>query len=210
MKGIFSLIIILAFTVTFVQSQKTTPEQSKILTEKTPKEALIVINFLDLPGKKNLKSKWEFSYQLRIIDGKSSVEATKAGRLSSMTIEGDKLGDLIDKGSFSKINLSQSKNRQVFLKIPLDEKTREKLKNNENLRQDFLFYGSALVYDGKLKKNIVVPLSWVWNYEIYADAKFGMEFKIQETEGEDDYSYSTGTFTPKKLPKGYYTTSTKQ
>lgn len=210
MKRIFSLIVILAFTVVFVQPQNITPKPSKISSKKIPKEVVIVVKFLDLPGKKNPKSKWEVSYELRIIDTKSSYEATIAGKLKSMEISGEKVGDLIKKGSFKKENLFQTANREFILKIPLDEKMQEKLKNSESLQQEFLFYGSALVYDGKLKKNIIVPLSWVWRYEIYPDAKFGMEFKVQESEEENGYSYSTNTFLPEKLPKGYFTTSAPQ
>jgi len=171
------------------------------------KEATIVLNFLDLPGRANEKSSWEVSYELRIIDRKSSIEAAKAGKLKQMSIQEEKVGDFIAKGSFRKENISQATNRKVVLKIPLDEKIREKLKNAQKLRQSFLFYGLAIVFDGKLKKNIFVPLSWVWQYEVYPDAKFGMDFKIEQDTSEGGYSYSRTTFLPEKLPKGYFVTS---
>lgn len=199
------ILIALVFTATamFAQAQKPTPKTSELSTDKTPKEATVFIELLDLPGIKDTNSKWEMSYELRVIDRKSSFEAIQSGKLKFMEIDGEKVGDIIAKGSFKKQNLSQAANRKVSLTIPFDENIREKLKNQSKTPRQFLFYASALVFDGKLKKNIVVPLSWVWNYEFYPDAKFGMNFKVEEDTTEGGYAYSTNTFLPEKLPKGY-------
>jgi hypothetical protein len=206
-KGICILLTLLCLLSSAVYSQKRRLQIIKKAAAVTvPKEATIVVNFLDLPGKENEKSSWEVSYELRIIDEKSYLEAVKMGKLKQMSLDEEKSGDFIAKSSFRKINLSQAGNRQVILKIPFDEKMQEKLKATQKLKQVFLFYSSAIVFDGKLKKNIIIPLSWIWRYEIYPDAKFGMELKIEENTSEDGYSYSRKTFLPEKLPKGYFVT----
>ncbi|MGI8668226.1 MAG: hypothetical protein ACR2J3_00065 [Aridibacter sp.] len=214
MKKIYILFTLfwLCSSVAHSQERRTEITKKDVVAE-VPKEATIVINFLGLPGKDNLKSNWEVSYELRIIDRKSETEAVKAGRLKYMSSEEEKIGDFILKNSFRKTNLSQTENRQVVLKIPLDEKIRAKLKNAQELKQTFLFYGSALVFDAKLKKNIIIPLSWIWRYELYPEANFGMEFKIEENSGDSDYTYMRNTFVPEKLPEAYFTIgspSTKQ
>jgi hypothetical protein len=205
MREIYILSILLCFFSAGVYSQEQRPETTrKTAVVKTPQEATIVVDFLDLPGRENEKSSWEVSYELRIIDEKSFVEAANAGKLKQMAIDEEKSGDFIAKNSFKKMNLSQAENRQVILKIPLDEKTRGKLKSAQKLGQVFLFYSSALIFDGRLKKNIIIPLSWIWRYEVYPDARFGMELKIEESMSDDGYSYSRKTFLPEKLPKGYF------
>lgn len=203
MKKICAFAVLLGLFSLCVYSQKRSRTIiKKNVPVKVSKDATIIINFLDLPGVENDKSSWEVAYELRIIDGNSLVNATKTEKLKEMSIEEEKVGDFIGKGSFRKENLSQIVNRRVVLQIPFDEKIQEKLKNVGNLRQEFLFYGSAIVFDGKLKKNIIVPLGWVWRYEIYPDAKFGMEFSVETNE--NGYSYSRKTFLPDKLPKGYF------
>lgn len=205
MKRVYILLILLCLLSYAVFSQTHRSKMTGDITLEVPKEALIVINFLDLPGKENIKSSWEVSYELRMVNAALFDEAGKSGKFKDMLMEEEKVGNLVDKGSFRKINLSQTENRQVVLKIPFDEKIREQLKNAQKLKQVFLFYGSTIVFDAKLKKNIIIPLSWVWVYEIYPDAKFGMEFKIEENSGESGYSYFRSTFVPEKLPKGYFT-----
>ncbi len=204
MKKIYILLILtcLPFSAVFSQTYRSKTKGDHSLS--VPKEAVIVIDFLDLPGKENTKSSWEVSYELRMIDAKLLFEAGKSGKLKEMSLEEEKVGDFISKSSFRKVNLSQTENRQVVLKIPFDEKIREKLRNAQKLKQAFLFYGSAIVFDAKLKKNIIISLSWIWAYEIYPDAIFGMEFKVEENSGESGYSYSRTTSVPEKLPKGYF------
>ncbi|CAN5772837.1 hypothetical protein BH20ACI4_BH20ACI4_19740 [soil metagenome] len=206
MKKICGLLVLLHFLTAVASSQTRPPETNKTTVTETPQEATVVVNLLDLPGRNNEKSSWEFSYELRIIDQKLFSEAAKNGKLKQMAIDEEKSGDLIGKNSFRKENLSQPENRRVVLKMPLDNATREKLKAAQKLKHIFLFYGTALVFDGKLKKNIVVPLSWIWRSEVYPDAKFGIEFKIEESSSDEGYSYSRTTAVPEKLPKNFYVT----
>lgn len=199
MRKVFILSILLGIFSVAAYSQKnpvSTTENSAHFN--ISKEATIAINFLNLPGKENAKSTWEVSYELRIIDGKSHFEASKSGKLKQMSIENEKIGELILKGAFKKTNLSKQKNRQEILTIAFDEQIQAKLRDTQKLKQTFLFYCSAIIYDGKLKKNIIIPLGWIWRYENYPDAKFGMEFSIEESSGESGYSYNRKTFVPEK------------
>jgi hypothetical protein len=167
------------------------------------KAATLKITLLDLPGVNLEKSKWELAYELRIASEKELFDAMTNGRLN---LDADKkLGELVAKSSFTKNALSKKENREAFLTVPLDAKIQEKLatelellnksaaapnKNTpEALRerqlktQNFLMYANILVYDAKLKKNIVVPFHWVLPFARFAHfpgANFQMTFQIKE------------------------------
>lgn len=206
MKKICGLLV-LFYSLTFVAfPQAQPPETKKTTVTQTPTEAVIAINLLDLPGKNDKKSSWEFSGELRIIDKKSFLEAAKNGKLKQMAIDEEKSGELIGKSSFKKENLSAPENRRVVLNIPFDDANRKKLSASEASKPVFLFYGTTLVYDAKLKKNIVIPLDWIWYFEVYPDAKFGMDFIVKESAGDEGYSYSRNTFVPEILPEGFFAT----
>lgn len=173
--------------------------------EAAPKAAIVKISLLDLPGVKDEKSKWEFSYQLRLITEKEMNEAARTGKLKQMDDE-EKLGVLVGQGNFTKNALSKNENREVTLNIPLteeiqarlkkqpknraklsasapDEKTIESIKNSQSEAQVFLLYASALVYDAKLKKNLLIPMSWIMPFYRHPDANFAMVFEIAEDGG---------------------------
>lgn len=200
MKKTSVLLILLCLFSLSVYAQKTEPTKEAAVL-KTPAEATIEINFLSLPGKADSKSTWQLSYELRII---SQTEYSKTDKLKNMSLSGEKVGELIFKDSFKKENLSKDANREAVLKIPLSKEIQEKLQKQTETPQVFLFYCSAVIFDAKLKKNIIVPLNWIWLYKIYPDANFGMEFQIVEEATESGYSYSKKTFVPEKLPQGYY------
>lgn len=167
-----------------------------------PKIATVTYKLLDMPGINNEKSKWEISFELRIISEKEQYEAIKAGKLKRMQDE-EKIGILISKGSFTRNNLSEVKNREISFITPISDEIQEKLrnepKNRINLgkveltdevikksREDeakaniFLIYANLLVYDAKLRKTTITPLSRVMSYTRYPDAIFGMQFNITE------------------------------
>lgn len=210
--GLLILLNVLAFVV-FSQSQmrkvKPTNAARKVkptVVTRMPSEATVVVDLLDLPGKNDEKSNWEFTYELRIIDQESFNEAAKQGKLKQMAIDDEKSGNLIGKNFFKKENLAAPENRRVVLRIPFNEASLKKLNTTQSSKPVYLFYGTALVFDAKLKKNIFVPLSWIWRSEVYPDAKFGMEFSIEESKGDDGYSYSRRTLVPEKLPKDFFET----
>lgn len=170
-----------------------------------PKAATIKITLLDLPGGNLEKSKWEVAYELRIFNEKEFYEAVKSGKLKQMDTE-EKLGVLIGKGNFTKNALSKNENREVVLTVPLDEEIQAKLKNqpqnrinlskvtvtdeiikkskeDETKAQVFLMYANALVYDAKLKKTTIIPLSWILPFRRHPDANFEMTLRVEENGG---------------------------
>lgn len=169
------------------------------------KNATIKVTFLDLPGVNLEKSKWEFAFELRIANQKELSDASVNGRLN--LDDSSKLGEFVAKDSFVKNILSKEENRQVRVTIPLDRQTQDKLAadiENQNQfeklaaqdkitpessaerrvkTQNFLMYGNILIYDAKLKKNIILPFNWVLPYTRFAHlpgANFEMTFEIKE------------------------------
>lgn len=222
-KFYIGLFLILFFALNnFAQVKK---EESNAALEN----AKIKITLLDLPGVNLEKSKWEFAYELRITTRKEISDAMTNGRLY---LDADKkLGEFVAKDSFTKNNLSKKENREVILTIPLDKKIQEKLANdleslvkfenlvvqNKNNResltewqmksQDFVLYANILVYDAKLKKNIIVPFNWLLSYSRFAHlpgANFEMTFEINESG-----DVAKGVVLPEKL-KNSKTTIIKQ
>lgn len=191
-----------------------------------PKSTTIKINLLDLPGIKNEKSSWEISYELRILDEESNYYAVKAGKFKADSTE--KVGEIIGKGNFTKKELWNKKNLEITQVIPFDEATQEKLRNQpknpinlatavldektvklakeqERSSQIFLFYGTAIIYDANLKKNIIIPLTWTYRFATYPDAKFEMTLKINP-----DGTYSAKRVLPQNFQNSIITTTTKQ
>ncbi|CAN5671073.1 hypothetical protein BH24ACI2_BH24ACI2_02310 [soil metagenome] len=219
--AVFLIILFFAFS-NFSQIKK---EESKNALEN----ATIKINFLDLPGVNLEKSKWEVAYELRIITEKELFEAMTKG---SLKLDADKkIGEFVAKDSFTKNTLSKKENREVILTISLDKETQEKLagdleslvkfdnavaqnKNtSESLSerrmkmQSFLIYATILVYDAKLKKNIIVPFNWVLPYTRFSHlpgANFEMTFEIKENG-----DYARSMVLPEKA-KTSMTITTKQ
>ena len=194
-----SLTILLLALNIFSQVKK---EESKNALEN----ATIKITLLNLPGVNLEKSKWEMSYELRITNRKQVSDATTNGRLEDLNAI-PKLGEFVAKNSFTKNDLSKKENREAAFTIPLDKKMQERLagdlenqvKFDELAAQDkitpelsaerqmktqyFVMYGNILVYDAKLKKNIVVPFDWIMPFTRFSHlpgANFEMSFEIKE------------------------------
>lgn len=201
------LLVIFVFTTnSFLQIRK----NDSIIA---PQTAVVKFSLLDLPGLQNAESKWEVSYELRIISEKEKYEAIKSGKLKQMESE-EKIGILIDKGSFTKKDLLDKENRQSSVTILLSEEIRERLRNQPQNRinpaasnydeasikkmkedeakaQVFLLYANAIVYDGKLKKNVVAPLSRIISFTQCPDASFEMTLKLN-----NDGFYSSNLILP--------------
>ncbi len=202
----------------------------KVESNAALENATIKITLLDLPGVNLEKSKWEFAYELRFTNRKEISDATTNGRLEDLNAI-PKLGEFIVKDSFTKNNLSKKENREVVLTIPLNKKIQEKLADdlesltksenpvaqNKNTRESlterqmktqyFVMYANILVYDAKLKKNIIVPFDWLLPYSRFAHlpgANFEMTFEVKE--GGD---FAKSVVLPEKL-KNSKTTIIKQ
>ncbi len=194
------IVFLLSLLLTIDGFSQIKREESKIALEA----ATIKITLLDLPGINDEKSKWEVSYELRIANQKELDDATVNNRL--FLDSNHKLGEFIAKSSFIKSGLSKKENREVILTVPLDEKIQKKLAdeleslNKPNIAalnkntpeslserrmktQVFVMYANALIYDAKLKKNIIVPFDWVLPFTRFTrlpDASFEMTLQIKE------------------------------
>ncbi len=167
------------------------------------KDATVKFFLSDLPGKNLEKSKWDVTFELRVLSRKEMYDASKLGLLKRMQDE-QRLGVLVGKGSVSKSLLSSVKNREAVFVSEMSLELQERLKKepteevilseaviseetisrsrlNETKSQIFLLYASALVYDAKLKKNIIVPLNRVLPFARHRNAKFEMNIVISET-----------------------------
>ena len=194
-----TLITLLFALNNFSQIKKEEPKN-------TLENATIKITFLNLPGVNLEKSKWEMSYELRIATEKQLLDAMTNGRIEDLNAI-PKLGDFVNKGSFTKNDLSKDVNREVVLTIPLDKMIQERLAGdlvnqsefeklvaqNKNTRessaerqmkaQKFVLYANILVYDAKLKKNIIVPFNWLFPFTRFSHlpgANFETIFEIKE------------------------------
>ncbi len=193
----FISLLILAFALNnFSQVRKEN-------TNSSLENAKIKITLLDLPGTNLEKSKWELAYEIRIITDKELFAAMTNGKLD---LDADhKIGEFVAKNSIVKTSLANKENREVILTIPLDQKIRAKLVADlENLTQfnavkdkvtpellsarqmktqSFIMYGNILVYDAKLKKNIIVSFDWVLPFTRFSHlpgVNFEMTFEIKE------------------------------
>lgn len=204
MKNFYTVfLIILIFALNnFAQVKK---EESNAALEN----AKIKITLLDLPGVNLGKSKWEMGYELRIANEKQLFDAMTNGRIEDLNAI-PKLGEFINKGSFTKNDLSNKENREAVLTIPLDKKiqemlageleslvkfndlvaqnknTRESLMERQMKTQNFVMYANILVYDAKLKKNIIIPFNWIMPFTRFSHlpgANFEMTFEIKEDGG---------------------------
>lgn len=220
-------ILCVVFLSTFFLTFDAFPQVEKAESTAALKAATIKITLLDLPGANLEKSKWELAYELRIASEKELFDAMTNGRLD---LNADKkLGEFVAKSSFTKNALSKKENREAFLTVPLNAKIQEKLASelemlgksaapNKNAAetplperrlktQNFLIYANILVYDAKLKKDIVVPFDWVLPFARFAHfpgANFQMTFQITE-KGE----YARSMMLPEKSKKSL-TITTKQ
>ena len=118
------------------------------------------------------------------------------------------MGELVYKNSFSRKSLAAAQNRMVDFEIPLGEEIRKRLENEPKIRIDlsqvtitdeiikrskedeagaqvFLLYGSALVYDAKLKKTTIIPMNRVLRFRDYPSLNFSMSIKVEA----DGYSF---------------------
>jgi len=61
-----------------------------------------------------------------------------------------------------------------------------KLSHEQELKaQSFLFYSVISVYDAKLKKTLTIPVTRIWDFANFAEARFEVKIEIN-----DDGSFS--------------------
>lgn len=185
------------------------------ISKDVPKTATVEIVLLAAPGIDEEESRWETNYELRIANQLTLWEAWKQRQLNGGS-EQRRLGELIKQGTV-KQTLRTPENRHIVLQIPLSSEIRERLRaqpreplkitpgkitaediklsrEQEIKSQHFMFYSVVSVYDGKLKKNVLISASRTWNFAEYRDNKFKITLEIHE-----DGSYSTKSSLPTKI-----------
>ena len=168
---------------------------------EVPRSATVEILLLKAPGLNVAGSKWEVAYEFRITNETSLWTEREKFKGKSK----ERVGDLLKQATV-KNSLESPQGQKLVLEIPFTAETLERLRNQakdrlnitpttpENVKlineqelksQVFLFYAVVSIYDARLKKTLTIPVSCVWDFMNFPEARF--EVKI-EIVGEDVYS----------------------
>jgi hypothetical protein len=167
------------------------------VSPKVPRAATVTIRLLKAPGLNLPGSKWELAYELRMLPESSLWQ--ERGKLKEGSTE--RAGDLIKKASLAK-SLASLTGQTLLLEIPFDVPTLEKLKNQPEDRlapgqdaksQIFVFYSVISVHDGRLKKTLTIPVTRIWDFANFPDARFEVNIEINDNEGVNVRSSSRQT-----------------
>ncbi len=163
-----------------------------------PRLATVEILLLKAPGLKVTGSKWEVAYEFRITNEATLWTEREKFRDASK----ERVGDLL-KQATAKSSLESMRGQKLLLEIPFTAETLERLRNQptsrikltaatmtpENVKlsqeqelksQAFLFYSVVSVYDARLKKTLTIPVSRVWDFANFAEARFEVKIEIND------------------------------
>jgi hypothetical protein len=166
-------------------------------SQKVPRSATVTVRLLKAPGLNLPGSKWEIAYELRIL-AESRLFRERA-RLNDGSTE--HAGDLIKKAMLAK-SLASSIGQALLLEIPFDAPTLDKLKKQPVDRlapgedakaQTFVFYSVISVHDARLKKTLTIPVSRVWDFANFPEARFEINLEINDDESYNVRSSSRKT-----------------
>jgi hypothetical protein len=168
-----------------------------------PTAATVEVVLLTAPGIDDAGSKWEIAYELRIINEAANEAAYfEARKLGKPKV---RVGELIKEADVRK-PLGSPENHKFVIEIPFSPEIQARLRNQprEHLKtapgpitsegykaskeqdtrfQIFNFYSVINVYDARLKKNILIPVTQGWDFARYPDARFGFKIEIN-SDGE--------------------------
>jgi hypothetical protein len=162
--------------------------------QKVPGAARVTVRLLKAPGLNFPGSRWEISYEFRILPESSLWSERKKLNESST----ERAGDLIKKATLAK-SLVNSIGQTLLLEIPFDALTLDKLKNQpadrlapgqDTKAQTFVFYSVISVHDAKLKKTLTIPVSRIWDFANFPEARFEINIEISDDERIDVRSSS--------------------
>ena len=165
--------------------------------QRMPRSATVALHLLKAPGLGLQGSKWEISYEFRIIPESSLWNEREKIKDGST----ERAGDLIKQATVTK-SLSSSAGQNVILDVPFTSEILNRLKNQPEDRrapgadtksQVFLFYAIILVRDAKLKKTLTIPVTRVWDYANFPDAVFEVNVEINKDESFSVKSSSIGS-----------------
>ena len=160
--------------------------------QRVPTGATVALRLLKAPGLSLPGSKWEVTYEFRMLPESnlwSEREKLKEGSTQ-------RAGDLIKKATLAK-SLGSTRGQTLLLEIPFPASTVDKLKNQPKDRlapgqdvksQIFLFYSIISVHDARLKKTLTIPVTRIWDFANFLDARFEIRIEIN-----DDGSYTVNS-----------------
>jgi hypothetical protein len=182
-------------------------KSGQLPAREVPKAAIVEIVLLKAPGIDDKGSRWEIAYEFRVTNEAANEAAFFEARRQGKP-EG-RVGELIKDADVSK-PLRSPENHKFVFEIPLSAEIQERLRNQpkdvkappgtrtaeiEKLQREqaikcqiFKFYSVINIYDARLNKNILIPITQSWDFSNYPDARFG--FKI-EIKSDGAYSWKT-------------------
>ena len=162
--------------------------------QKVPRSATVTLRLLKAPGLNLPGSTWEIAYELRMLpESRLFQERAKLNESST-----EHAGDLIKKAMLVR-SLESSTGQTLLLEVPFDAPTLDKLKNQPADRlapgadanaQTFVFYSVISVHDARLRKTLTIPVSRVWDFANFPEARFEINIEISEDERIDVRSAS--------------------
>jgi hypothetical protein len=162
--------------------------------QNVPRSATVTLRLLKAPGLNLPGSKWEIAYELRMLpESRLFQERAKLNESST-----EHAGDLIKKATLAK-SLASSIGQTLLLEIPFDAPTLGKLKNQPADRlapgqdaksQTFVFYSVISIHDARLKKTLTIPVSRIWDFANFPEARFEINIEISDDERIDVRSSS--------------------
>jgi hypothetical protein len=168
-------------------------------SQEVPKAATVEVVLLSAPGINDEGSQWEIAYEFRITNEAALWEAHKQEKSQGVEV---RVGELIREADVKK-NVRSPENHKFVFQIPFSPEIQERLRNQpkegvkstpgpitpETIKlqreremkvQVFQFYSVINIYDAKLRKNIVIPVSQSWDFANYRDARFGFKVEIND------------------------------
>lgn len=164
--------------------------------QSVPESATVAVHLLKAPGLNLSGSKWEISYEFRIIP-ESNLWSERAKLKEGST---ERAGELIKQATITR-SLSSSAGQNVILDIPFTTQILNKLRNQPKDRrapgadaksQIFIFYAVIIVRDVKLKKTLTIPVTRVWDYANFPGAIFEVNVEVNNDESFSVKSSSIG------------------
>jgi hypothetical protein len=162
--------------------------------QKVPRSATVAVHLLKAPGLNLSGSRWEIAYELRMLpESRLFQERAKLNESST-----EHAGDLIKKATLAK-SLASSTGQTLLLNVPFDAPTLDKLNNQPVDRlapgadvnaQTFVFYSIISVHDARLKKTLTIPVSRIWPFAVFPDARVEINIEISDDERIDVRSSS--------------------
>jgi len=172
-----------------------------------PRSALVTVKLLKAPGLNLPASKWEISYDFRLMS-ESRLWAERSKLNESST---EHAGDLIKQATEGK-SLATPAGQTLSLRIPFDANSLARLREQpldksasdaELKSQIFVFYAVISVHDAKLKRTVTMPMSRVWDFSNFPDAHFEVTVEISDatTYSIKSSSIKSNSITIQQKPK---------